>query len=280
MKDKLAALRELEEIVERLRAPDGCPWDRTRTIENMAPSLLEEACEAIDAIHEGAGAASPAVCEELGDLLMNVLLIARISEEAGGFGIAGVARGISAKLIRRHPHVFGQERVSSVEEVLARWKAIKAAEKQAPEEKAGVKNTRGESRLGRVPRSLPGLAAAMKVGERAAEVGFDWPDARGALDKVEEEAREVRQALDASPPEAPPEAKPGPAEALHREVGDLLLAAVNLARKAGVDPERALRSAVDRFIRRFQSVESRCDVTSATLGEMEAHWNAAKIDER
>jgi MazG family protein len=261
---KTSALRTLEEIIERLRGPDGCPWDRAQDLTSMGPNLLEEACEAIDEIREGGGRPTPQVCEELGDVLMNVLLAARIAEEGGGFGLREVAEGISAKLVRRHPHVFGTERVASVGEVLTRWNAIKAEEKRAA---AGGSPA---SRLGKIPRSLPGLAAAAKVGERAAALGFDWPDAAGALRKVEEETREVEQVLEAG----------GGAEKLHHEVGDLLLAAVNLARKSGVDAEAALRSAVDRFQRRFRYVEARTDVTTASLEEMEALWSKAKTDER
>jgi MazG family protein len=273
---KMAAMRALEEIIERLRGPDGCPWDRDQTLAKMGPNLLEETCETIDAIHQGNGDPTPAVLEELGDLLMNVLLLARIAEESGAFGLREIAEAISAKLIRRHPHVFGDERAATVEEVLTRWNAIKA------EEKGAVR----PSALGQVPRSLPALAAAMKIGERAARVGFDWPEAALALEKVREEVDEVSRALEQSPLRAgphPPEGTAGPTqgppEAVRREIGDLLLAAVNVARKAQVDPEGALRSALDRFCARFRYIEERIDVTRATLEEMEALWKAAKDDE-
>jgi MazG family protein len=268
LESKVAAFRALETIIERLRGPEGCPWDREQTLEKMGPNLLEEACEAIDAIHGGQGAPTPSVLEELGDLLMNVLLTARIAEEAGGFGIREVADAISAKLIRRHPHVFGAERAATVEDVLTRWNAIKAEEK----------GETASSVLGQVPRSLPGLAAAVKIGQRAAKVGFDWPDASQALSKVEEEVEEVSRSL-----ERAGAAGGGPAgnppEEVHREIGDLLFAAASVARKAGVDPECALRSALDRFMRRFRFIEERIDVTKASLEEMEALWKAAKNDE-
>jgi MazG family protein len=227
----------------------------------MAPNILEEACEAVDAIREGGGSPRPEILEELGDVLMNVLLAARIAEEAGAFGIREVAEAISAKLIRRHPHVFGDERAAGVEDVLRRWNAIKAEEKG--EEKP-------ESRLGRLPRSLPALSAAVKLGERAGEVGFDWPDAASAFRKVEEEVREVAAALDRTGDPA----KPG--DELTHEVGDLLFAVANLARKAGIDPEGALRAALGRFGKRFRHIEERIDVTRASLPEMEALWQAAK----
>ncbi len=268
LEEKVAAFKALEEIVERLRGPDGCPWDRAQTLAKMGPNLLEEACETIDAIHGGKGAPTAAVLEELGDLLMNVLLLARIAEESGSFGIREVAEAISAKLVRRHPHVFGSERAATVEDVLTRWNAIKAEEK-------GESST---SVLGKVPRSLPGLSAAVKIGERAASVGFDWPDASQALAKVEEEVREVSRSLER--PRAGGGGSPGgPADETYHEVGDLLFAAANVARKAGVDPECALRSALDRFARRFRFIEERTDVTKATLEEMEALWKEAKTDE-
>jgi tetrapyrrole methylase family protein / MazG family protein len=262
LRAKAEAFRALEEIIERLRSPTGCPWDRAQTIEKMAPNILEEACETVDAIREGGGAPSPEVLEELGDVLMNVLLAARIAEEAGAFGIREVAEAISAKLIRRHPHVFGDERAAGVEDVLRRWNAIKAEEKKGSEGQ--------ESRLGKIPRSLPALSAAVKIGERAGAVGFDWPDAKSAFGKVEEEVREVAEALgDADGP-----SKPG--DELEHEVGDLLFAVANLARKAGIDPESALRSALGRFRKRFRHIEERIDVTRASLAEMEALWQAAK----
>ena len=263
---KVTALRALEEIIERLRAPDGCPWDRAQTIAKMAHNILEEACEAVDAIREGRGAPTPALCEELGDLLMNILLTSRIAEDGGAFGIREVAEAILAKLVRRHPHVFRAEHVSSVEDVLRRWNAIKA------EEKTGET----PSVLGCLPRSLPALSAALKVGERAARVGFDWPDAGGALKKVEEELREVAEAMGIGPPAAGQSREPARIE---REVGDLLFAAVNLARKSGVDPEAALRETVDRFRKRFRYIEARTDVATASLEEVEALWNEAKVDD-
>jgi MazG family protein len=261
---KLAALRGLEEIIERLRGPGGCPWDREQTLAKMGPNLLEEACEAVDAIEAAGGAAAPAVLEELGDILMNVLLAARIAEESGAFDIGEVARAISAKLIRRHPHVFGKERAATVEDVLKRWNAIKA------EEKGSGKEADAPSRLGKVPRSMPALSAAAKLGERAASVGFDWPDARSALAKVEEEMREVAEVIDRS----------APFDEIRHEVGDLLFAAANVARKAGVDPESALRAALDRFVRRFRYIEGRIDVSKASLDEMEALWKSAKEEGR
>ncbi len=239
----------------------------------MAPHILEEACEAIDAIEDGKGSASTALCEELGDLLMNILLAARISEESGGFSFRELAQGIAAKLVRRHPHVFGGEKVSSVEEVLTRWNSIKASEK------AEGSTAPAPSRLGEQPRSLPSLNAAFRVGEKAANVGFDWPDAAGALRKVEEELREVSEALDARV-EAHAEANcadpEDPQARLRHEIGDLLFAAANLARKTGIEPESALRAALDRFRSRFRYIEERVDFSCASLIEMEKLWEEAK----
>lgn len=268
LKGKLEAIRALQEIIERLRGPDGCPWDRAQTIPRMAPNLLEEACETVDAIERGQGEPTPAILEELGDLLMNVLLTARIAEEGGGFSIREVAEMISAKLIRRHPHVFGDERAATVEDVLKRWNAIKAEE--------GEKNS---SLLSRIPRSLPTLPAAVKVGKVAGDVGFDWPDAPSAFEKVEEEVQEVKRALQEAKKKNGRENGENPSMELYHEVGDLLFASVNLARKAGIDPDRALRSAIDRFSRRFRFIEERIDVSRASLEEMEALWNQAKKNE-
>ncbi len=265
---KLDAFRGLQEIIERLRGPGGCPWDREQTLQKMSHNLLEEACEAIDAIQDGKGTATPAVLEELGDLLMNILLASRIAEESGAFSIREVADMISAKLIRRHPHVFGDEHGASVADVLKRWNAIKAEEKG-----------KGEgSLLARIPRSLPSLSAAFKVGKVAGQVGFDWPDASSVFEKVEEEVREVEKALGRAG-KSEQEMEGTPEEDLHHEIGDLLFAVVNLARKAEVNPEEALRAAVDRFSRRFRYIEERIDVTRASLDEMEVLWNQAKTDE-
>ena len=265
MDAKTEAFRRLEEIVEILRGPGGCPWDREQTLSDMSRYLLEEACEAVDAIHDSGGRPSPAVEEELGDVLLNVLLSARIAEEEGGFGIAHVADRIREKLVRRHPHVFGdaagdKPAVRSSSDVLTRWDAIKEGEKEA----AGA---RPKSRLDGVPRSLPPLERGYELGRKAARAGFDWPSAEGALDKVEEEIGEVKAAMRSD------EGK----ERIEEELGDLLFAVVNLCRKVEVRPSDALRGTLSRFCERFAAIEERFpEVEKATLDEMEAVWNEAK----
>ncbi len=244
----------------------------------MAPHILEEACEAIDAIEDGQGTPSPALREELGDLLMNILLAARISEESGGFSFREVAEEIAGKLVRRHPHVFGGEKVSSVDEVLTRWNSIKEGEKasrEAVSPSGGPAARQPHSRLGEVPRSLPALSTAFRIGEKAAKAGFDWPDAAGALRKVEEELREVSEALDRREA-ASPDGDIGGGSHLRHEIGDLLFAAANLARKTGIEPESALRGALDRFRSRFRYIEERVDFSRTSLGEMEKLWEEAK----
>jgi MazG family protein len=275
--DKSDALRRLEEIIERLRGPDGCPWDREQTLPSLARNFLEEACEAIDAItHESAEACprSDAIREELGDLLMNVFLAARIAEESGGFDLAAVANGIADKLIRRHPHVFAGASASGVDEVLQRWQAIKAEEKAA---RGATPAPRSASVLDRVPASLPALDAADELGRQAAKLGFDWPRAEDALEKVREELREIEAALAAG----------GAAsrQGLEHEIGDLLLAAANFSRKAGFSPDRCLRMANQRFRRRFRPVEDYIDAERARgrpappLAILEEKWQQAKLAE-
>lgn len=271
MDEKIEAVKRLQEIIETLRGPDGCPWDREQTLRSLCGSLLEETCEVIDAVENttvSAGPSDPDICEELGDLLMNILLATRIAEEAGGFDLAGVARGITAKLVRRHPHVFGDDRVESSAEVLVLWKEIKAAEKAAATTRSGNRPT---SILDAVPRSLPPLAAAHELGKKAAERSFDWPDASGALDKVREEMRELESAF-----------HNGSHDQQEHEIGDLLLAVANFSRKVGLAPDTALRHANQRFRSRFRSVESIIEKARAagracpTLAEMEETWQEAK----
>jgi MazG family protein len=259
MDRRMAAVEALQKIVERLRGPGGCPWDREQTLGKMARYLVEEASEAADAIEDGGGNPSPAVCEELGDVMMNVLLAAQIAAELGAFSLAEVAEGITAKLIRRHPHVFGEAKVTGTEEVLQRWNDIKEREKAAAAREP-------RSRLDSVPRGLPPLLRAYKLGERAAEAGFDWPDASGALEKVVEELAEVRAALAGEDRAAREE-----------ELGDLLFAVANLCRKLEVRPDEALRRTLRKFCARFRHIEERLPaLENATLGELETLWQEAK----
>jgi len=250
----------------------------------MKRYLLEETCEAVDAIEEARGKPADNVCEELGDVLMNVVLASRIAEDEGGFDVADVASGISEKLVRRHPHVFGDRRVDGVDEVLTNWNAIKEQEKDA---------AIAASRLDGVPRSLPALERADQIGRRAAKAGFDWPDAAGAFEKVLEEAEEVRallRELSETPgvppsPAGPPSPQAGRSPErleevrprLEGELGDLLFAVTNLCRKLDVAPDRALRRTLRKFCDRFRAIEKRFPtMENVPLEEMEAVWQEAK----
>ena len=190
-------LMRLLTVIAQLRAPGGCPWDREQTEASMAPHLLEEAYEAVDAL---AAADRPASCEELGDVLMNVLMIAQISSEAGRYDVEDVARGIADKLIRRHPHVFGDSEAKDTDAVLANWEAIKRREGKGKGKGKGDNGRR--SAFAGVPRDLPALLRAFRVGEKAARTGFDWPDARGPRNKLDEELAEFDQALASGDPDA------------------------------------------------------------------------------
>ncbi len=249
-------LRRLLNLMVTLRAPGGCPWDRVQTFETIAPYTIEEAYEVADAIARRDMAALP---DELGDLLFQVVYHARMAEEDGLFGFAEVAKAITDKMIRRHPHVFPQDAPA------LGWEAQKAAERSARREH-GV--------LAGIPVGLPALTRALKLTQRAGRVGFDWADADQVLEKLEEEIAEVRAELPAADPAR-----------LADEVGDLLFVAANLARKLGLDPEACLRQANGKFERRFGSVEQRLASRGlvpqdASLAEMETEWAAVKRAER
>lgn len=253
---KLPAMLRLRQVVAALRTKDsGCPWDLQQTRSSMAPHLLEEAFEAVAAIEAGDDGKT---CEELGDVLMNVFLVARIAEEEAAFTIDDVARRVAEKLVRRHPHVFGGAEAGDAAQVLRSWEAIKRAE-------AGD----GEARsvLAGVPSALPALLMAFRVGEKAARVGFDWRDAAGPRAKVDEELAEFDAARAA-----------GDHDAIAAELGDLLFSVANLARHLGVNPEMALRTCVERFRTRFAHVEAQLGerLPGASPAEMEAAWQAAK----
>ena len=260
-------IHRLIEIMAALRHPvRGCPWDVEQTFASIAPFTIEEAYEVADAIERG-GAED--LREELGDLLLQVVFHARMAEEAGLFDFGGVVEAITAKLIRRHPHVFGDASALDPDEVKALWGRIKADEKRA-------KLASGEKEPGAldgVPLALPALSRALKLQEKAGKVGFDWNDAGAVLDKIREEAAEVEA-----------EIASGSAEALSGEVGDLLFAVANLARHLRVDPEAALRSANAKFERRFAHIERRLaergrTAEDASLEEMERLWSEAKAKE-
>ena len=246
-------LGELVYIVDRLLGPGGCPWDQEQTHATLRKHLVEEAYETIDAIDADD---MEALREELGDLLLQPVLHAGIRKAAGGWDIDAVARGIVDKLIRRHPHVFGDVAVSGTDDVLRNWDAIKRTEKSG-------------SALAGVPRSMPALARALSVSRRAARVGFEWGSIEGVFEKLREEEAEVREALAS-----------GDAAAVAGEIGDLLFTVVNVARWAKVDPEEALRGMLDRFTARFERMEALAASPLADLdaGAWDALWNRAKAE--
>jgi ATP diphosphatase len=268
-------IRRLIDIMAALRNPvSGCPWDVEQTFASIAPFTVEEAYEVADAIERGA---TEDLREELGDLLLQIVFHARMAEEAGLFDFGGVVEAITAKLIRRHPHVFGGTGTLSSDDVKALWERIKADEKRAKlasEANAGRHTEATSGALDGVPLALPALSRAMKLQAKAGKVGFDWNDVRAVLDKIREEMIEVEA-----------EIAEGSAQALSNEVGDLLFATVNLARHLKVDPEAALRSANAKFERRFAHIENRLAAggrtpESASLDEMERLWAEAKAKER
>ncbi len=268
-------IRRLIDIMAALRDPvHGCPWDVEQTFASIAPFTIEEAYEVADAIERGA---TEDLREELGDLLLQVVFHARMAEEAGLFDFGGVVEAITAKLVRRHPHVFGDAKALSPDEVKALWGRIKADEKRAKlasEAKDGRPAEAKSGALDGVPLALPALSRALKLQEKAGKVGFDWNDVRAVLEKIREEIVEVEA-----------EIADGSAQALSGEVGDLLFAAVNLARHLKVDPEAALRSANAKFERRFAHIENRLaeggqTPEGASLDEMERLWVEAKAEER
>jgi tetrapyrrole methylase family protein/MazG family protein len=251
-------------ISARLRQPDGCPWDREQTHESLRKHLLEEAYEVYDAL---AGGATPALADELGDVLLQVVLHAQLAAEEGVFDLTDVQHAIAAKIVRRHPHVFGDAEARTAGDVNRQWERIKATERA---EAAGDGEVVPKSALDGISPSLPALAASQEMQERAANLGYDWPSIEGVLDKVAEELDELRRA--ATPAER------------REEFGDLLMVLVNVARKEGIESEAALRAANDKFRRRFRSVERQAaqrgvalrDLDFAALDEL---WDAAKAED-
>ena len=252
---RLRSFAALLDVIDRLRGEGGCPWDRSQALEQLAPCVLEEAYEVADAMLAGDRSE---VAVELGDLLMNVLLAARIAQDGGAFSLKEVAEAITDKLIRRHPHVFGETEVADADEVLRNWEQIKK------EERSGE---RDESALAGVPTSLPALLRAYRMGEKAAQLGFEWPEVDGALDKLDEEVEELKEA-----------AESGDSRLIEEELGDVLFSVVNVARHVRVEPEGALRRAGTRFEERFRYVERELGrpMKEAPLAEMEALWRQAK----
>lgn len=254
------AFERLCSIVARLRAPGGCPWDREQTLASLKPCLVEESYELLDVMD---GDDSAGHREELGDVLLQVVFQALIREERGEFRIEDVLNAISDKLVRRHPHVFGDVVVRGTDDVLGNWEQIKKREKKDADGKA-------RSAIAGVPQSLPSLLRAQRVQAKAARVGFDWDDRDGPRAKIDEELRELDEA-----------AASGDAERTSDEAGDLLFSVVNLCRFLKVDAETSLRQSVDKFSRRFRAVEGKVqeaglDMRSMSLAELDALWDKVK----
>ena len=255
----LDALGRLVDVMARLRGPDGCPWDREQTPMTLRPYLIEEAYEVLDALDRGDDAA---VRDELGDVLLQVVFHAQLASEANTFTIADVADAIADKLVRRHPHVFGDVHVRDANDVVRNWSRIKAEERRAA----------GDDRdpFARVPNALPALARAEQLGAKAAPLGLDWSDVDGVLAKLDEERHELGAAIAA-----------GDRDDIEREVGDLLLAVASAARHLGVSPELALRAANARFVERARHVLEAARARGVELGDLppearEHLWAAAK----
>lgn len=262
-------VERLKAIMHRLRAPGGCPWDAEQTHESLVPCLIEESYEVVDAIKRED---HPHLEEELGDLLLQVVFHSELAEEAGRYNMNDVARGISEKLIRRHPHVFGDSVVSGADGVLSQWDAIKRQEK-------GESASDEKPYLHKVGEGLPAMLKAAKLQKKAGKVGFDWPSAKSVLEKVKEELAEVEEAF-----ENYEEGGVVPDE-LEAEIGDLLFVTVNVARKLGVNPEVAVNRTNHKFIDRFNKLESRLkakgiSLTDATMEQMDEEWDKARNEDQ
>ena len=260
-KDKYT-IQDLLDIMARLRAPNGCPWDREQDHKSLKIYLIEEAYEVLEAIDEE----NPKkLCDELGDLLLQVIFHAQIAKENGQFDFGDVAHGVSAKMINRHRHVFGEEEAETADDVMSIWEKVKKEEKGLDTQTQVLKE---------VPGNLPALMRSFKVQQKAAQVGFDWDDVDDAMAKVKEEVRELEQAY-----------KNGAADDIEEELGDLLFAVVNVSRFLKVQPELALAATVNKFIRRFEYVEATAakqgrQLKDMTLKDMDALWDEAKDIEK
>ncbi len=259
----------LVEIMRRLRAPDGCPWDREQTPASLRPFVLEETYEVLEAIESGTPAQ---LCEELGDFLFEAVFLAQMSEENGDFTVGDAIDAICDKLVRRHPHVFAlgdEDAPLTSNQVIEKWETLKAREREA----AGLPVRKQKTTLGGIPKTLPSLLRAYEISARAAAVGFDWAKAGDVLDKIDEEVAEVRREVESG--------ATGHMSRAEEEMGDLLFAITNLSRKLGVEPEAALRRANEKFTTRFDAVERTLiargrSLSEASLEEMEAEWQEAK----
>lgn len=257
-----AEIDRLRQVMRRLRAPDGCPWDRKQTIESMRGDLIEETYEVVDAMDSGD---RTALCEELGDLLLQVVFQSQIAEEEGAFTFDDVAKGIADKLVRRHPHVFGDVQADTPDEVIKNWEKIKKTEKGGDAPRSLVDG---------IPRHLPALSKAHLVQKRVAKVGFEWDEISGVVDKLDEELAEVKEAMAQKD-----------ADAIREELGDLLFSTVNLSRYLGHESEEVLNENISKFMRRFQGVEKRVhedgrELEHCSIDELEDVWQAVKRDER
>jgi MazG family protein len=267
------AVRKLLAIVDRLRDPlDGCPWDREQTLQSVAPHLVEEAHELVEAVEVRDDAHA---VEEAGDLLMGIALLARIAEQEGRFDLAAVAEAVSAKLVRRHPHVFGAERAGSAEQALANWEAIKRSERAEAQSDA--------SALAGVPTALPALQRARRAAQKAISAGFRWSSVQDALGKLREELGELEREIEATGIAGEARARPEPDQAsrLEHELGDVLLSGAFLGVYLGLDPERAAREALRRFERRFRAMEGELPgpLAERTPEELLEAWRRAKAAE-
>ncbi len=252
----------IEEAIERLRGPDGCPWDRRQRREDIGRYLLDEVYELIDEIDRGSTAG---IKEELGDVLFQIVFLAKMAEEAGEFTLSAVANDVSEKMILRHPHVFKNQRDIEVEEVRTNWERIKNRERGRGENESAPINA--------VPRAMPLLRAAHKIADRAARRGFDWKETAGVVEKIEEELGELKEAIEKKQ-----------AEHIQGEIGDMFLSLVNLCRFVETDPEEALRASLDKFVTRFSYIEEKLKEKGvfpqdASMEEMDALWEAAKETE-
>ena len=251
---------DLLHIMARLRAPDGCPWDKEQTHESILSCLIEEAYEFVDAVERKD---TPNMREELGDLLLQVVFHAQMAREIQSFDLNGVIQELCEKLVRRHPHVFGEQRLEKSDEVLVQWDEIKKKEK-------GSAAVVEHGALGEMPKHLPALLKALKIQKRAAKTGFDWPDWKGPLAKIKEELGEFEV-----------EVAKGNSEAAVEELGDVLFSVVNLGRFLDVDPERALAQANAKFVSRFKAMEKLAEqrdvaLKGMSLADMDALWNEVK----
>lgn len=250
--ENLREFTTLIEIMKKLRGPDGCPWDREQTVKSLKPYLIEEAYEVLEVMDIG----GEKLREELGDLLLQVIFQSEIKSSEGEFNIYDVIETLNSKLIRRHPHVFGEVTVADSGEVITNWEKIKKNEKGYEDRK---------SVLDGIPVGLPSILKAFKMQKKAAKAGFDWDNQSGAIEKMEEEIQEMRDAI-----------KNNDFDNLKEEIGDVMFSIINVARLSGIDPDEALRDTIEKFSRRFRYIEKNIQIEDASLEEMEKLWQEAK----